>query len=694
MKIPPIRSTCCLAAGLVLAHCGTGAIAAPAAEATTTLVATPVVATGGPALGLALAVTAHDDCRDGSGSLRAWRIDPPSGTLADRPEWDSALRLDAALPPQRTMLTHDGRAGQALRWEALGVAQRLRLQDGDGAALGRQRLDWLRGDHSQEAHRGGLLRDRLRREDGSPFRQGGSGPGLPWPVGRPVARLPQAGLAAWGSEPDIANRPAMVYTTSHDGLLHGFDASDGSERLAYLPAGVLADVAAFARPLQTPRSPVDGPVFTADAEIQAAGARSRWATVLVGSPGGGGAGYFVLDASRPGRFSESAAEALVLLDTTAGRDPDIGRIVSPPVADDPGSGAAQVTRLNNGRWALLLGNGGGSARGLPVLLIQYLDAAREILRIAPTCPAAPAACQWRGGNGLSTPAPIDIDGNGSADIAYAGDLRGHLWKFDLSDSDARRWRIALGGAPFFTARDDRGRPQPIAAAPAWLPHLRGGVMLAFGTGRLPTPADGPDAPVHSLYGLHDDSTVTIDPPGIGWNRIRITGGSPINRPDDLRRPATLVVLRSEPAPPGLDGRRYARTGVDRGGQAPGTERGWRMDLPGPGEQLVQTPRSLGGQRLLFSTHTAEDGDFLTVIDAVAGTAPATATFVALEGWRPTTGSPDAGSANRVALESGGALPLVRDGAWWLLPAAGTRQPPIALRRGAGKPWRTGWRRLR
>ena len=30
---------------------------------------------------------------------------------------------------------------------------------------------------------------------------------------------------------------------------------------------------------------------------------------------------------------------------------------------------------------------------------------------------------------------------------YAGDLRGHMWKFDLSSSSPGAWSVAFGGSP-------------------------------------------------------------------------------------------------------------------------------------------------------------------------------------------------------------------------------------------------------
>ena len=35
-------------------------------------------------------------------------------------------------------------------------------------------------------------------------------------------------------------------------------------------------------------------------------------------------------------------------------------------------------------------------------------------------------------NGLSSPTVVDIDLDGKVDYAYAGDINGNLWKFDLN----------------------------------------------------------------------------------------------------------------------------------------------------------------------------------------------------------------------------------------------------------------------
>ncbi len=40
----------------------------------------------------------------------------------------------------------------------------------------------------------------------------------------------------------------------------------------------------------------------------------------------------------------------------------------------------------------------------------------------------------------------------AADIAYAGDNQGNMWKFDLTSYDASEWGVAFSGEPLFTAQ--------------------------------------------------------------------------------------------------------------------------------------------------------------------------------------------------------------------------------------------------
>ncbi len=119
------------------------------------------------------------------------------------------------------------------------------------------------------------------------------------------------------------------------------------------------------------------------------------------------------------------------------------------------------------------------------------------------------------GNGLSSPTLIDADGDGFVDTAYAGDLNGNLWKFDLASTSPAAWSVAYGGLPLFQTAMANGVRQAITTAPEVGRHPEGGVMVYVGTGRLFSTADGSDTTTQAVYGIWDnDWAVTAVPVGI------------------------------------------------------------------------------------------------------------------------------------------------------------------------------------
>ncbi|WP_237725165.1 PilC/PilY family type IV pilus protein, partial [Deinococcus alpinitundrae] len=52
-------------------------------------------------------------------------------------------------------------------------------------------------------------------------------------------------------------------------------------------------------------------------------------------------------------------------------------------------------------------------------------------------------------NGLSS-VKLRVDSQNIVQAAYAGDLQGRLWKFDMSGAAASSWKVAFGGVPLFT----------------------------------------------------------------------------------------------------------------------------------------------------------------------------------------------------------------------------------------------------
>jgi type IV pilus assembly protein PilY1 len=69
-----------------------------------------------------------------------------------------------------------------------------------------------------------------------------------------------------------------------------------------------------------------------------------------------------------------------------------------------------------------------------------------------------ATCAYSDSNGLSRPEIVDLDGNGTIDRVYAGDLHGNMWVFDLEadgDKGAASWTLHENQTkPLFTACAD------------------------------------------------------------------------------------------------------------------------------------------------------------------------------------------------------------------------------------------------
>ena len=387
----------------------------------------------------------------------------------------------------------------------------------------------------------------------------------------------------------ISARTHMVYAGANDGMLHGFDAGQatpstpgtGVERLAYIPRGILPKLQRYLHKDYEHEYFVDGALFSADVQIEkmnkenGAGKLNGWRTVLVGSLGAGGKGYYVLDVTDPNNFKEDEADDIVLVDKTDGSDRDIGlQIGAASTTSTDVTKSAQIVQINlpskenpgRKQWAVIMGNGINSENGRPVLLVQSLEDKKTLYKIdacangnTARCDAKPLASSANDSNGLFAPTPVDLNGDGAADIVYAGDLQGNMWKFDISSSKSTEWRVGLDGHPLFTAK---GLPentknnlstafrQPITAAPLVLPHPNGGLMVAFGTGRNISTTDRSDHDtnniatygnrLNSFYGIRDLQKFTFSGATITFDASSATGvSSALQTPNNSSRFAAL-----------------------------------------------------------------------------------------------------------------------------------------------------------
>src|SRR5690606_21112528 len=100
-----------------------------------------------------------------------------------------------------------------------------------------------------------------------------------WYLGAPVSNYALPGYTEFTRT--WAKREPMLYVGGNDGMLHGFTAKDGTERIAYVPRGVMRDLPKLTSPTFNNHHQyfVDGSPMTGDVYD------SAWKTLLVGTLG-------------------------------------------------------------------------------------------------------------------------------------------------------------------------------------------------------------------------------------------------------------------------------------------------------------------------------------------------------------------------------------------------------------------------
>lgn len=531
------------------------------------------------------------------------------------------------------------------------------------ATKGENILNYIRGDRSKEGD-----------TPAAPFRvrttrQGDIVNSEIWYTGAPGNSYGLSGYGTFAST--NKNREPILYVGGNDGMLHGFSAKDGTEKIAYVPRGVISKLKDLADPeyqnAGNHKYYVDGSPMTGDIQDN-----TTWKTMLVGTLGAGGKGYFVLDVTDPAAFSASASGAaqLAQLDRTRGNtetvicpaaagaertaclaavaeDRDIGNIVAKPVRNPNNQQeSTQITRMNNGRWAVVMGNGYNSANQRPVLLVQYLDGDKKLVRVQAVPSTVTTGTGNANDNGLAAPALVDLDGDGKTDVVYAGDNLGNLWKFDLTSDNESEWKVAFStgstpsNLPLFTARGPatlnaatRGEVQPISAPPivrandrtacsqvtggncSGISYSVGGLMVAFGTGRNVTEEDRSTNPsvapkVQTLYSVLDNARYRTKA-GKTHLEIHPGAGDCTTAPDTcVPVPAAVGTISNSGAPlakqtitamtvAGATGNFGTVTATDDLKKSTWKDyKGWYLDLPESGERLLKPMQFYDGSNIL------------------------------------------------------------------------------------------------
>ncbi|MBQ55289.1 MAG: pilus assembly protein PilC [Pseudomonadaceae bacterium] len=440
-----------------------------------------------------------------SGDLLAKRIDA-DGPASEEPLWSAAQKLDArkdisqrniltVVPPSGTANVGGRIASQGIEftWSALShEQQQLLTLDDENSATAKLRLEYLRGDRSQE------ITDKIRSR---PFRQRGSRLGdivnsdpqylhnqnfgyanLKWSSGT----VGQA-YKTFRSSNKYLKRSPLVVVGANDGMLHGFDATSddkggttlgGRELFAYVPASLFGKLPALSDPNYTHRYFVDGTPRVGDVWLG-----SRWASVVVGSGGAGGNSIFALDVTDP----ENVGPSSVLWEFS---HPRMGYNLGLPT----------LVALPNERFAVLVTSGYHDTEPDNDGKLWVLDAKNGHVIREINLPTSA---------NLGSPLASDTNRDLVADRAYVADTAGNLWRIDLADKDPAKWGIAssLAGGPLFVAKDKNGQRQSITAPLTSAFNQKNQHMVFFGTGSFYRTTDNeiPSEPaVETFYGLIDD----------------------------------------------------------------------------------------------------------------------------------------------------------------------------------------------
>ncbi len=565
-----------------------------------------------------------------SGDLRAIAVNP-DGTVGSQ-IWSADTQLAAQnWDTGRSIITRNGNKGIPFRWvtsgaDALTSSQQTALNadpatgtsDGEGQA----RLNYLRGDASNEGT-GNNYRERTKNDGSTKFKLGDIVNSSPIFVGTP-SPLPDLEAVPHSSF-RIAHtgRREMVYVGANDGMLHGFDAATGDEKIAYVPAmsSHFSNLNLLTDPTYVHRYYVDGSPAVGDAFGNFSNgclSTACWRTVLVGSMGGGGKGVFALDVTDPdgtviGNLafsSESNAGNISLWEFTDAATPD-----------DMGYtyGRATIARVRTSAtttaWAAIFANGYNSVNERAILYVVNIVDGTQIAKINLTGTATGT------GNGLSTPAVVDNDGDYIADYVYAGDLLGNMWKIDLTDNSPSNWdsffKKGNNPVPLFKAVDDNGNAQPITQRPEVGDHPDGetGLMVYFGTGKYLENGDKtPSAsPVQTFYGIWDDnlnsSKSITGSSNAAVDRARLLPQTISPATQTIGILSTRTVTDDKLGSAGTTGQpqNWGKSGTACGSSG-GNCAGWRVDLltdqtSSLGEMSVANPVLLGGPtpRIIFTT---------------------------------------------------------------------------------------------
>lgn len=572
-------------------------VAGSPASAAGSVVSTPVLVNGQQAY--AYGVRFYPG--EWTGDVYRRKIDPITGGDVGGDEWNTRNLLDALAAGdgwdkrRKIVTTRDG-AAVPFRPDRLSDAQLRALAESSNDALwnnlskaqrdvfgSRQAfraavVNYLRGDRTHEIGGSGaqVFRKRVRLLGDIVGSEAVY-------VARPREKYTDATNPGYAQLiADNEKRRPMLYVAANDGMLHAINAETGQEEWAFIPSviidptkggligkstlGELAfpdrGVPPFAKQFYA-----DGTPVVSDVDFsRTAGASSStpdWRSILVAGLNKGGSGIYALDvtnADTPGAEAGVAA-AKVLWEWNGDRAPgQVGYTFGKPI----------VTKTRAWGWVVIVPSGMSNADGKGNVFVLNARTGQQLFRFT------------TGEGSDSDPSGLAFLAGYSASFAdatveqvYGADLRGNLWRFDLSRPtppiDEKGTKVAT-----FTNPGSPALPQAVTTRlRVEFDSVSGKRWLFVGTGRL---LDQSDAEPSALASTQTQTFYAI-PDGDRYTP------APISRP--VTRADLLNVSNS------LDGDSAA------------AQKGWYEDFA-PGERVIVDPRFDVGVILYAASKPSDD----------------------------------------------------------------------------------------
>lgn len=305
----------------------------------------------------------------------------------------------------------------------------------------------------------------------------------------------------------------VLFVGANDGMLHAFRdgavdsagnviTQGGLEVFAYVPNALLPSLHLLSDEAYQHRYYVDGPNVETDAYFG-----SSWQNLVIGTTGAG-AGVLASAGVSPrsavyainttslnsGPATLNASNVMWEVSSNQANFSELGYVLT-----DVQTGASQNTTHP---WIAIFGNGYESKSCKAMLYVVNLQTGARIKEIDTGVGNCTNAKNGLGGVRVVRNAEQQIIG------AYAGDLRGNVWKFTFNSNDTNAWGVDLGGIPLLKA----GATQPLTAPPSVLKMPLAttvpvgpttGYVVVAGTGKFYELSDITTTAQQSLYSIWD-----------------------------------------------------------------------------------------------------------------------------------------------------------------------------------------------